>query len=248
MSDMKQTSALRRLDWDSTHFGYEVAMIPERRLDDAALQAALTEAADVGFTLVYWLSDADRIVPARLAERFGHRLAARKATYRLDDLNNEWPADPPGVPVEDYPRGADASPLHRLAVAAGQFSRFQADDRIDPAAFARLYELWIDRSVDGTRADAVMVAPDAGGAILGLVTVIVRDGHGEVGLLAVDESCRGKGIGRALMVAAHRRLKHMGARSAELVTQADNAPACALYQRCGYRLVSVEHWHHFKLR
>ena len=65
--------------------------------------------------------------------------------------------------------------------------------------------------------------------------------------VAVAAEVRGKGIGSALMHAAHRWMQHRGAREAQVVTQLVNLPACRLYERSGYRLSRVQHYFHFWL-
>lgn len=56
---------------------------------------------------------------------------------------------------------------------------------------------------------------------------------GELGI-GVIPSCRGKGIGKALMIDALRRAKEKGLERIELTVFAKNVPAIALYQQLGF--------------
>jgi ribosomal protein S18 acetylase RimI-like enzyme len=76
---------------------------------------------------------------------------------------------------------------------------------------------------------------------VGLITWAVHvDGlTAEIRAVAVDADARGRGIGRALFVAAHAALANIGVRAAWLVTTNDNAPALRLYESLGYLVVEV---------
>ena len=52
--------------------------------------------------------------------------------------------------------------------------------------------------------------------------------------VAVDARCRGRGIGRALVVAANEELGRRGVRDARVVVAASNAPALGLYRSSGF--------------
>jgi ribosomal protein S18 acetylase RimI-like enzyme len=85
-----------------------------------------------------------------------------------------------------------------------------------------------------------LVAVDAGAAV-GLVTwhVDLAGTAAEIRCLVVVPEARGQGIGRALVAAAHARVREVGVRRAWLVTTNDNLRALALYQRLGYQLVAL---------
>jgi len=56
----------------------------------------------------------------------------------------------------------------------------------------------------------------------------------EVLAVAVDAGAAGHGLGRALVTAALDEFARRGAPAVRVVTGADNAPALALYARCGF--------------
>ena len=78
------------------------------------------------------------------------------------------------------------------------------------------------------------------GQPLGLVTWLARAGEpAEVRAVAVAAEARGRGIGRALLEAAHGALTTAGARSSWLVTTNDNTPAIRLYESLGYAVAEI---------
>jgi [ribosomal protein S18]-alanine N-acetyltransferase len=57
--------------------------------------------------------------------------------------------------------------------------------------------------------------------------------------MAVCSSYRRRGVGRALLDEAHRRLRELGVRQVYLEVRAGNAQAIQLYQAAGYRRESI---------
>jgi dTDP-4-amino-4,6-dideoxy-D-galactose acyltransferase len=99
---------------------------------------------------------------------------------------------------------------------------------------------------DPELADAILITGD-GSQPTGMVTVSAKEGHGEIGLIAVDAASRGKHCGEALVRAAQRWYEERGLKSAQVITQGDNLPACQLYRKCGYTIGRVEYFYHFWL-
>jgi dTDP-4-amino-4,6-dideoxy-D-galactose acyltransferase len=112
--------------------------------------------------------------------------------------------------------------------------------------FVDMYRIWIKRSVRREIADVVLVARDdsLAGDLAGFVTIGREKSIGKIGLIAVADQARGRGVGRRLMAAAHSWMRSHGADQALVVTQLANEPACGLYRRCEYRLSALEHFYH----
>ena len=96
--------------------------------------------------------------------------------------------------------------------------------------------------VDALEAGGLVAAASEGsGPPVGLVTWLVdaAGASAEIRCLAVAPVARGAGLGRALIEAAHARLRAGGVTRAWIVTTNDNVTALRLYQRLGYRLVAL---------
>ncbi|HTM55328.1 MAG TPA: GNAT family N-acetyltransferase [Pirellulales bacterium] len=244
------------LEWECGHFGYPVARLDLPGGGDAALSNALELARRQGFRLVVWPTTGDRHLPHEILDRFGGALADRKATFSRSFAgeSDSGTAPAPGLECSVVPySGSVVSPeLYKLAISAGAYSRFRLDPNFSQQQFEAMYRVWIERSVSREMADAVLVATAGrSGAsderLAGMVTVAESAGVGKIGLIAVSDSSRGKGIGSSLLLAAHRWMQERGARQARVVTQLDNAAACRLYERGDYSLSALEHIHHFWL-
>jgi dTDP-4-amino-4,6-dideoxy-D-galactose acyltransferase len=241
------TGLLSRLDWDTEHFGFPVARI-DAAASDGELQSALTEARACGYRLVYWSASHDRQAPSWLLTDFDGQLADRKMTFAQSlEAYEHAPIKSDDVTIELIQQANPSAELVALAIAAGEYSRFALDPRLPHDKFESLYRIWIERSVSGEIAGAVLVACDSASPSLpaGMITVKVTSGVGNIGLVAVAASHRGRGVGSKLIAAAHRWMREHGAKKATVVTQGDNAPACRLYERAGYAVEHAENVYHF---
>jgi dTDP-4-amino-4,6-dideoxy-D-galactose acyltransferase len=246
--------ALVRLDWECDHFALRVAKLANPDLTNIGLAAALRKARSEGVQLVVWPAESGRQVGDELLAEFAGALVDRKATF-----TRSLPAGPAGyersspvdVSVVPYTAPGPSAALYDLAISAGAYSRFRVDARLSGERFEAMYRRWIEGSVTGELADAVLVALAADvydGADVhpsGMITLSESAGVASIGLIAVSPAARGKGMGSALVQAAHRWMQDRGACASRVVTQLANAPACRLYERSGYRLSAIEHFYHF---
>ena len=140
--------------------------------------------------------------------------------------------------------GSSSEALYELGCQAGGHSRYKVDPHISEHDFRRLFRLWIDNSVSRRFAD-YMLAFGQAGKELGMITAGRKDDMLSIGLIATDASCRGKGIGSALIqsvinLASESELK------VEVTTQADNAEACRFYETHGFTVQSRTYVYHVR--
>lgn len=228
------------LDWDSEFFGFPVAQVDLK--NESPNASVLRERiAAIGCRLCYIFShDATGdIIAATAGARMVDRRTLLQREVSLSD--NSIPAG-----FDDTATSADLSRLRELALQSAQFSRFRVDPAMPPDAWIRLYERWADNSLTGAMADAVLVERVAGD-IAGMLTVRCCDGEGIIGLFAVDEAARGRGIGRSLLARGLAWFAEQGCRKASVVTQGDNLAALRVYERAGYRIGDVTGVHHLWL-
>jgi len=93
---------------------------------------------------------------------------------------------------------------------------------------------------------AAMVAEDAGGVIawihVELRRTLVADQEAQIMALVVDERCRGRGIGGALMSEAELWARERGAVKLRVGSRATREGAHRFYEREGYALAKTSHW------
>lgn len=133
-------------------------------------------------------------------------------------------SQPEGVTV----RWADARDIDALGALsadafsdpAASFNRYLNDGRFPLAAVRRVYETWARTSIEGAAGDAVLVAMQ-GQRLVGFLTLRFADAEGlaRVPLNAVVHDVRGRGVYRALVLAAANAMHARGAQRLAVTTQ-----------------------------
>jgi dTDP-4-amino-4,6-dideoxy-D-galactose acyltransferase len=233
------------LDWDTGFFGVRTGRLLPVRFDAGALGEALDAARAEGYGLLYWfaLPGNDN---AAAADAHGGWLADRKRTYvhdleglAADDLVVNWFIESWKAPEPD-------AELVDLALAAGVQSRFLRDPRFGREAFERLYGEWMRRSVNRELAEEVLFIEDFGRK-RAMLTLGLRMGRPDIGLVATEADYRGRGMAGDLVRASLIWAINRDHREAQVVTQAENAGACRFYEALGYRVEREDWVYHFWL-
>ncbi len=229
---------LRRLEWDSRHFGLEIAQLDRPPATDAELISTMREARRSGIDCVYSLVAADDFDLAWRLESVG---------FTARDLRLEFhrPVDATSAADEGGTRlgtDADVDALARMSTAGFTGTRFAADPEFPRTAVATLYDVWLRNSFAGF-ADAVLVIGPVG-APQGFVTLHSTGPSARIGLIAVDSAARGGGVGQRLVAGANRWASTRGSRELRVVTQGRNTAAQRLYQRCGFLSATAHTWYH----
>jgi ribosomal protein S18 acetylase RimI-like enzyme len=130
-----------------------------------------------------------------------------------------------------------------LAGKAFRDTRFSKDPKFGPNAAPRLYRLWIKQNCE-SQAATVLVSLNHN-KISGFISLESAPGNiPSIGLIAVEDGMRGRGVGRALVEASQDHCRQAGHRELRVVTQASNTAALRLYEETGFRLSSVKLWYH----
>ena len=129
---------------------------------------------------------------------------------------------------------------------SGRFSRFYVDDNIPKYKYNELYGLWIINSVSKQIADVVLVCKIKS-SIIGFVTLKIKNDFGAIGIIAVNETYRGYGVGKSLMYSAENWFKEKGVLYIQVVTQNANFSGKKLYENCKYTLEKKEFFYHIWL-
>ena len=245
MPEKSVSCRVERLSWDSARFGFEVGRVMGDPPDEESLQEVLERGGKDHFELVYWFTRRDWEPGPTILRSHHGRMVDRKTTFerRLSSAES-WPPTN-DVAIEDVTRESPSPGILALGVSAGEYSRFRVDRDFPPHLFIDLYRTWTSRSLKGEIADAVLLASLPEARLAGLVTLALENEDVSIGLIAVAASVRGRGVGSALIAAAHRWAVGNRRHLVSVVTQADNAPACGLYRKAGYTVSDVVRVYHF---
>ena len=226
-------TTIKCLEWDSHFFGYPVAsatwsaLPPKSDLDDV-----LENARASGFRLLYlFLPPTD--TPLRLAIEYkGAKFVGCKVEYAKQITS------PPAW--EDHGQiqrcNANNPQLEALALHSGTYSRFHLDEGFRQQEFERLYREWLASSLRGDMGKLVYIVGTPTEP-RGLLT-LESDENIRIGLIAVEPSRHGQGIGRQLISMAEQFCIQHQKPELRVATQENNIEACRFYEHCGFRNIS----------
>lgn len=227
------------LTWDSDFFNKKIGKIDVAD-DYTFLVENLEKAFKQQYDLVYVFGNKNSDIPNKILEKFNGKLVDRKITYtaQIEDLQTKNT-----VEIKEFDE-KNGDLLYDLAYLSGQYSRFRLDENLEIENFKRLYREWINKSVSHKIAKKVFVCED-NGQIKGMVTLGIKEKTANIGLIAVDETLQGKGVGMSLIDACIQYCKIEGIISLDVPTQLDNTQACRFYEKCGFIEKSVQNIYHF---
>lgn len=243
---------IKRLDWDSECFGYEVGTA-SIGINAVNYHDFIKEAE--AYQLVYIFSKYNLPRLPSGIKKVDDKITLKKDLHSsvfsqrarggctekgnpVDSIFGLDAIDFSEMPIIDFEKS-----FLGLALLSGEYSRFKTDERLNHQEFERLYHLWAKRAfVEDDKGFAFV----KGGEVLGVITLTTaQDGIYKISLLAVDPSSRNQGIGRALLCKALTTGMDSGSRTLCVTTQRANIAAMRLYQRAGFEVMdacNVYHW------
>jgi dTDP-4-amino-4,6-dideoxy-D-galactose acyltransferase len=229
--------SFQELAWDSDHFGLKIGRTTSCSADTPQRAADWALARDLD--CVYLLADARDAETLRSAAVAGFRMVDIRVTLSADVARAD---DEAGIRVAvagDVPR------LSRLAARSHRNSRFYADGKFPADRCDALFAVWMERSCTDRDFAGVVFVADVGGEPVAYITCAITLGVGGIGLIAVDESHRGRGLGGLLLKQAHAWFRGQGASRVQVVTQGANTTALRMYERAGFYVERVQLWFHW---
>ncbi|KAF2173077.1 hypothetical protein M409DRAFT_17025 [Zasmidium cellare ATCC 36951] len=111
----------------------------------------------------------------------------------------------------------------------------------------KMYETWIENAVKGRYDHVCLVHTDEADRVTAFITIRwLNDVEGRIGLFAVSEESRKRGVGSRLFEHAKGFCDSSGRKKLFVATQTSNLAALRLYQRTGGQAISTAHWYYKK--
>ena len=216
---------IKQLNWDTEYYGYKVGQIKMSNNKKFSASAFQTYVND--YKLIYVLSSEKVAIN-------GLKLVDKKVTFQQktsikDDLNKN-----PSAKIESFKEGVhDYESLKKLALSSGENSRFKIDENFKNNEYSKLYNQWINNAVYKDKAMDILIYRDK--EILGFTTIEKKSKYlAVIGLVAVSEQERGKGIASKLIESSINRAFELGFKTIQVATQFENIPAMRLYEKCDF--------------
>ncbi|MFY0483718.1 GNAT family N-acetyltransferase [Flavobacterium sp. PLA-1-15] len=210
---------IKTLQWDSDFFNLKVGEI---RYDDNYEEKDFSS-----YDLIYLISNEDMTLDL---PGFENTFSETKVTF-IKNIENITPSIEPIFRFDEVEINKEQ--LYLLAYESGKNSRFLLDTKFTEEHFKKLYQTWIDNSVNKKFADDVLVYFDEN-QLKGFVTYKVNNTTASVGLIAVDSQFQGKGIGAKLLIHLEDLLFKQEIKQLTIPTQLSNIQACNFYSKQGY--------------
>jgi len=218
---------IKRLDWDSNFFGFEIGeLIYENKLD-----------FDNSYDLLYLKNDQDFDVNVK---DFTKKFSETKLIFSKD-IND---VNPQSSVFSINEIQYDINEIYELAYESGKFSRFFLDGNFEKDKFKELYQKWVDNSISNIFADDLLVYLE-NNQIQGFVTYKVNNKTATIGLIAVHPNHQGKGVGGKLLRVVENKLFENKINKLLIPTQQKNVMACDFYKKYGYQVYETTFIKHY---
>ena len=231
---------IKPLEWDSNFFGIKTGRLDAAHISADELISGLKTFSKGEYQLVYvFAPHNDKGLKEEICKA-GGKLCDEKVTYSINISNF---TSVPSSFIHSCKGVEMDKDLEALAIESGTFSRFRTDEKIPRDKFEELYGLWMKNSLNGTLAKEVF-AFEENGKRLGMVSIDIRKDEGWIGIIAVNETYRGRAIGKLLVHAAIRFCKDHKVNILNVQTQMENKGSCAFYEKLGFRIRGIEDVYH----
>lgn len=223
---------VKKLEWDSNFFGYQVGLKTVNSIDEFRLDLLLEELKK--FKLIYVYSDIE--------------LSENSKLMHVDtkvDLFKSLENDFDETEIEDYnPNIHSYTEILDLAYLSGNVSRFKMDSNFSNNEFEKLYTEWINNSINKIIAfkTLVKIIDDK---VVGFITLGERDADAaKIGLIAVDEMFQGRRIASKLIESCEMISKQKKYSGLEVSTQFTNSKAMSFYKKQNFHIKKITYIYH----
>lgn len=238
--------ALEKQEWDTNHFGFSCARLapvcntPLIEFADrhTILEEGIRQASESGVHLLQRRILSSRTAEITALEQQGFTLADNVCTlFSRQAPAHEERADLRLRTAEER----DVESVLAMSENAFTLSRFVQDPVFCRNKGAQVYSNWIRNTIVSPQGHIRCLVAESGNTVAGYIAFTLEAclGRklGEISLFLVNESFRGKGIGKYLLTAAFSALSATGAEWFEATTWMHNRAAMGLYQSAGLRVV-----------
>ena len=226
---------IEKLVWDSDFFNLKIG---KYNTTESQLKGA-THLELNKYDLIYIFSEQEFINLAPEVHLVDVKINFSKTNLHFND----------GIVISEYDYTKHSyNKLLELALLSGVYSRFKKDCNFSAGSYENLYKMWIDKSIDKSIAQYVLVETYEG-ELAGFVTLQFKpESKGIIGLIAVDPLFHGKKIASRLIQACENLCVLNNINVLEVSTQLDNKPAMRLYEYSKFTIKNQQFiYHHWNL-
>lgn len=219
---------IEELTWDTGLFGRKIGRLTEVP-SEKILGNILENAKEQKYSYLTCRLGANKIDDVLILEKNGFYLTDIGILLErdMDDIKE------PSIPARDA-HVNDIAVLKEMVKGVFTDSRFYHDPFFTTDEADRAFQTWIENAVNGF-ADKVLLIGNEG-----FTTCKVSGTTGNIHLIGVSTSHRGRGIGTALILHSLKWFKEKGLKNVTVRTQAGNSKSIKFYTHLGFKIKAVD--------
>ena len=242
MENPSNQPSIRYLQWDSDFFGLSVATLDGGHLHAETSKDVFNWCRQEKIRCLYFLADGRDSQTLQCAYKKGFQFIDVRVEMEYD-LRNAQQSKEPSLAIQSVTKKGQLKNIQAFARKSHTESRFFKDLNFDRTKCEKLYENWIYR--DFEKGHILGFYPVEGEIVKGYLTFIMESlDIAKIGLIAVEDDYRGRGVGSELLNKTIAMSKKLNAKKLVVVTQATNTSALRLYEKAGFRISGVKLWFH----
>ncbi len=236
---------IEKLEWDSDFFGFNVAQIKGKRINEKKMTSIKKFCKNNKIDLLQFKCDAHHRPSILLAEKNSFHFADSRMTYllNLEKTKKIYIKNDKDLSFRlAVPR--DAKKLDKIVSELYKDSRYYFDINFPRKDVKNFYSDWINKSIIGKFDDMVWLLLYKN-KLIGCCSLKINSRkYASIGLFGIEKKFTGKGYGRFLIKKIIYFLNKQKIKKIFVVTQGRNYRAQNLYQKTGFSINSMEIYYH----
>jgi dTDP-4-amino-4,6-dideoxy-D-galactose acyltransferase len=231
---------IQPLDWDTNFFGYKIGKLYLPK--EAIINTELLNSTD--FDLLYIF--AEQIIDEEHLKLVNANLYDIKIEFiknintSTETLTQSETMGQQAIQIKPINKLSDN--LLHLVLESGVYSRFKLDKNFINNEFERLYKALIEKTFIDK--DGEVIGAYVNNDLIGFVSLSLKEGVADIGLIAVHEKARGKHIGKTLLQASYNYAQQHQSKALTVVTQQYNNLAMQFYKNNGFEFYKKNYIYH----
>ena len=224
---------VQKVDWDTDFFGYNVGRTSLNEEDEFDFENFKLNKND--FKLIYIFSKKP--------------IALLQDNLVEEKLHFKKKLDEKGLikssPIYFNPLIHYRKELLDLVIISGSQSRYKLDPNFDNNEFERLYEKWIDNSIQNLESKSKIIIYLFNEIMVGFANFSINESNVNIELIAVDKKFRGKGIGTKLIKQVEEIAIDFNCETMDVNTQGINNDSIQLYEKNNFICLNKTYIYHY---
>ena len=224
---------IQKVDWDTYFFSYNVGRISLNEEDEFDVENFKLYKNDFKLIYIFSKKPLDSLTFTLAEEKLNFK---KKIDHKVLNKTN---------PVYFNPLIHSQKELFELALISGTFSRYKLDENFTNQEFYKLYEKWIDNSINNINSKTKIIIYLINDIIVGFTIFSLKDSNVNIELIAVNGDFRGRGIGTELIKQVENIAKYFNCETIDVNTQGINNSSIRLYEKNNFLCINKTYIYHY---